>query len=259
MSANAAPAEIRAILLDIEGTTTPIAFVTEVLFPFARRNLRRHIAQHASSSEYTELFDRLREEHAADSRAGEAVPPWIDTPDASRLESVASYSEWLMDQDRKSNALKTLQGRIWEDGYARGELVGEVFDDVPGALERWHARHLPIGIYSSGSVLAQQLLFRHSSAGDLARFLQWHFDTAVGVKTESDSYRRIATRMAIPADAILFVSDVTGELDAARGAGMQAALSIRPGNKPPALTADYPVIRRFDELQNWTGHSKGNT
>jgi 2,3-diketo-5-methylthio-1-phosphopentane phosphatase len=250
---------MRAILLDIEGTTTPIAFVTEVLFPFARRNLRRHIAQHASSSEYRELFDRLREEHAADSRPGEAAPPWIDTPDALRLESVAAYSEWLMDRDRKSNALKTLQGRIWEEGYTRGELVGEVFDDVPGALQRWHAQHLPIGIYSSGSVLAQQLLFRHSSAGDLARFLQWHFDTSIGVKTESDSYRRIATKMAIPAAAILFVSDVTGELDAARGAGMQAALSIRPGNKPLLHTGGYPVIRRFDELQNRTVDSKGNT
>lgn len=245
-----APAGIQAILLDIEGTTTPIAFVTDVLFPFAQKNLRRHIEQHASSIEYNALFDRLGDEHAADRRAGEAVAPWVDTPQTSRLESVASYCEWLMERDRKSTALKALQGKIWEEGYTRGELVGEVFDDVPRALARWHAQQLPIGIYSSGSVLAQQLLFRHSSAGDLTRFLRWYFDTSMGAKTESDSYRRIATRMVIPANAILFISDVTGELDAARGAGMQTTLSIRPGNKPLPLTYGDSAIRSFDELSH---------
>ena len=130
---------------------------------------------------------------------GEAVPPWVDAPPAARLASVASYCEWLMDRDRKSTALKVLQGKIWEEGYARGELVGDVFADVPGALERWRAQHLQIGIFSSGSVLAQQLLFRHSSAGDLTRFLQWYFDTTTGAKTDSESYRRIATAMGLPA------------------------------------------------------------
>ncbi|MGH9387262.1 MAG: acireductone synthase [Vicinamibacterales bacterium] len=247
-------AGIQAILLDIEGTTTPIAFVYEVLFPFARKNLRRHIEQHASSIEYSVLFDRLRDEHAADRRAGETVPPWVETPHTARLASVASYSEWLMERDRKSTALKELQGRIWEEGYTRGELVGEVFDDVPGALARWHAQHVSIGIYSSGSALAQRLLFRHSSAGDLTRFLQWYFDTTVGAKIESDSYRRIATKMSMPAQAVLFVSDVIGELDAARGAGMQTTLSIRPGNTPLPHTSGYTTIRSFDELFNPASH-----
>jgi enolase-phosphatase E1 len=246
----AAPAGIRAILLDIEGTTTPISFVVDVLFPFARKNLRRHIEQHATSIEYDALFERLRDEHATALRAGQAVPPWVDTPQTSRLASVASYSEWLMDRDRKSTALKDLQGRIWEEGYTRGELVGEVFDDVPGALARWHAQHLPVGIYSSGSVLAQQLLFQHSSAGDLTGFLNWYFDTAIGAKMESDSYRAIATKMAIPAEDILFVSDVTGELDAARSAGMQTTQSVRPGNTPQPHADGYTTIRSFDELSN---------
>ena len=248
MSANAAPAGIQAILLDIEGTTTPISFVYDVLFPFARANLRRHIEQHASSVEYTALCDRLRDEHALDKRRGEVVPPWVDTPQTSRHASIASYCEWLMDRDRKSTALKDLQGRIWEEGYTGGKLVGQVFDDVPAAFARWHARQLPIGIYSSGSVLAQQLLFRYSSAGDLTGFLRWYFDTTIGAKRERDSYRSIATQIATPTPAIRFVSDVTAELDAARQAGMQTALSIRPGN-PPQPNADvHAAIRSFDEL-----------
>ena len=239
---------VQAILLDIEGTTTPISFVYDVLFPFARVHLRRHLEEHVDSIDYTALFDRLRDEHAADRRRGETVPPWVDAPQISRLTSIASYGEWLMDRDRKSTALKDLQGRIWEEGYTRGRLVGEVFDDVPAALARWHARHMPIGIYSSGSVLAQQLLFRHSSAGDLSRFLRFYFDTAVGAKRARNSYRSIAAKMAIPAPAIRFVSDVTEELDAAREAGMQTTLSIRPGN-PARPDADvHAAIRSFDEL-----------
>jgi enolase-phosphatase E1 len=239
---------VQAILLDIEGTTTPISFVYDVLFPFARANLRRHIEQHATSIEYNPLFDRLRDEHVSAQRAGQPVPPWVDTPQTSRLASVANYSEWLMDRDRKSTALKELQGRIWEEGYVRGELVGEVFDDVPEAFARWHAQHLPIGIYSSGSVLAQQLLFRYSSAGDLTGFLRWYFDTAIGAKRERDSYRAIATQIAIPAPAIRFVSDVTEELDAAREAGLQTTLSIRPGNQPQPTADVYAAIRSLDEL-----------
>lgn len=248
MSALPAPAGIRAILLDIEGTTTPITFVYDVLFPFARKHLRPHIEQHAPSPEYGALFDRLRDERDIDELAGQPVPAWAELPDASRLTAVASYCEWLMDRDRKSTVLKELQGRIWEEGYARRELVGEVFDDVPGALERWHAQQLPVGIYSSGSVRAQQLLFRHSSAGDLTRFLRWYFDTAAGAKKESDSYRFIAGSMDIPAAAVLFVSDVTDELDAARDAGMQTALSIRAGNQPQSDADAYWAIRTFAEL-----------
>jgi enolase-phosphatase E1 len=248
VSAGAASARIQAILLDIEGTTTPIAFVHEVLFRHARLNLRRHIEQHASSPGYDSLFDRFRDEHAGDRLAGQDVPPWVDAPHAARLASVATYSEWLMDRDRKSTPLKDLQGRIWEEGYGRGELVGEVFSDVPRALERWQAQHVPVGIFSSGSVLAQQLLFRHSSAGDLARFLRWYFDTTTGAKADTDSYRRIAAAMATPAGSIVFVSDVLRELDAARGAGMQTRLCIRPGNKPPPDGHGYAVIRSFDGL-----------
>lgn len=248
MSASPALEGIHAILLDIEGTTTPIAFIVEVLYAYARRHLRPHLDRHATLPEYEALFDRLRDEYSSDRSVGEDIPPWIDGPPAARLAAVASYCDWLMDRDRKSTALKELQGKIWEEGYRRGELIADVFPDVPRALERWRARQLQIGIFSSGSALAQQRLFQHSSAGDLTRYLQCYFDTTIGKKTDTESYRRIATAMALPPNAVLFVSDVTSELDAARRAGMHTMLSMRPGNKPPPAGHRHTVIQTFDGL-----------
>jgi enolase-phosphatase E1 len=236
---------IRASLLDVEGTTTPISFVVDVLFPYARRHLRRHLNEHAASAEHSALIDRLRDEYHVDALSGDAAQAWVDTPMDARLASAAAYCAWLMDRDRKSSALKELQGRIWEEGYTQGEIVGEVFADVPAALARWRAEQKEVGIFSSGSVRAQQLLFRHSSSGDLSGYLRWHFDTAMGSKKEAESYRRIATAMALPPASILFVSDVTEELDAARTAGMQTRLSIRPGN-PVAVDVSHIPIESFD-------------
>ena len=250
VSARAPAAGTRAILLDIEGTTTPIAFVFDVLFPYIRTHLRAHLERHANAPEYEALFDRLRDEHASDQSAGEVPPPLVPVPAARRLASVASYLEWLMDRDRKSTPLKELQGRIWEDGYARGELVGEVFIDVPPALARWRARNISVGIFSSGSVRAQQLLFRHSSAGDLTEYLSYYFDTATGPKSAPDSYQRIAAAMAVPPGAFVFGSDATRELDAARAAGMHTRLAVRPGNPPAPPGRGHQVIRSFDELLN---------
>jgi enolase-phosphatase E1 len=229
---------IGAILLDIEGTTTPIAYVKDVLFPYARAHLRSHLERQASSLDLQSITGRLAAEYAADVRRGETVPPW----------SVVAYVEWLMDRDRKSPALKELQGQIWKGGYLRGELVAEVFPDVPHALEHWHGQRIPAGIFSSGSVLAQQLLFRYSSAGDLTRFLRWYFDTEMGPKREAESYRRIARVMGCPSDAIIFVSDVALELEAAREAGMQVRLSMRPGNAPPPERHGFQVIGSLDGI-----------
>ncbi len=184
----------------------------------------------------------------SDREAGEPVPSWVDDPAAARVDAIARYCAWLMERDRKSTPLKELQGRIWKEGYERGELVSHVFADVPVALGRWNVRDIGTGIFSSGSVLAQQLLFRHTSAGDLTGFLRWYFDTTIGLKTNSESYRHIATAMELPPGAILFVSDVVSELDAARDAGMQTRLSIRPGNKPPPSAHDHRVIESFEEL-----------
>ena len=243
------PAGIRAILLDIEGTTTPIAFVTEVLFPYARRHLRSYLEQRAGPAGDEALLALLREEHARESNAGDAPPPWIEQPAAGRLTAAASYVEWLMDRDRKSPALKELQGRIWEDGYRRGELLGDVFPDVPAALERWRSRRIGVGIFSSGSVLAQQLLFRHSSRGDLTPWLDWYFDTGIGAKTDPATFRRIANTIELPAEAMLFLSDVTRELEAAHDAGMQARLSVRPGNAAQPANRGYEAFYSFDQVE----------
>jgi len=226
--------EIRAILLDVEGTTTPISFVYQTLIPYARANLRAYLARHNSQADIQSLLERLRQEQQ---------------PDAGDRPSLVEVIESLMDHDRKSTPLKELQGLIWQEGYQRKELSGEVFPDVPAAFERWSGAGIGLGIFSSGSVLAQQLLFQHSTAGDLTIWLRWHFDTTVGSKRDVASYRRIGEVMAIPAGAILFVSDVIEELDAARAAGMQTRLSERPGNSPVAAGHTHVVVERFDDLR----------
>ena len=160
------------------------------------------------------------------------VPEWAEAPRSSRVDAIEAYVAWLMDRDRKSTVLKELQGRIWEEGYARGDLVGQVFPDVPVALSRWHADHRLVSIFSSGSTRAQRLLFRHSSAGDLTPYLTAYFDTTTGPKAEPSSYARIAERLRIAAEAVVFVSDSPRELDAARACGMGTRLAVRPGNSP---------------------------
>jgi enolase-phosphatase E1 len=239
---------LRAIVLDIEGTTTPVSFVHDILFPYARKQLRRYLEVHGGSPACRSVLDRLRLEHDVDARDAGDIPHWDDSTAAARDDSIVRYVGWLMDRDRKSPALKDLQGRIWEEGYASGKLVGQVFDDVAPALRRWHGQGIPIGIFSSGSVLAQKLLFRHSSAGDLTPHLRWHFDTSVGAKTDAESYRRIASTLEAPSSSILFVSDVVRELDAAHAAGMRTALCFRAGNAAPPPAPGHSMIQSFDDL-----------
>ena len=221
---------LRAILLDIEGTTTPIAFVHDVLFSYARDHVREFLAANPAAEDIA----LLREEHANDVGA----PPLTN--------DIAAYVEWLIKLDRKSTALKSLQGKIWRRGYEEGSLKSQVFADVPPAFERWRERGLRISIFSSGSVLAQQLLFAHTDVGDLTPFIDSYFDTKVGKKGEAESYRKIAEAMSLEPEQILFISDVVAELDAANEAGMKTLLSIRPGNAP---AEQYPSIRSFDEIQ----------
>jgi len=231
---------VRAIILDIEGTTTPIAFVTETLFPYARAHLHTYLGTHEAAC--AGVLDRLSAERRQESDG--SAPPWSDD---SPLPSAIAYVEWLMDRDRKSPALKDLQGQIWEAGYRDGELIGQVFPDVPAALDRWRRAGIPAGIFSSGSALAQRLLFRHSSAGDLTPFLRWHFDTSIGSKREPSSYARIASTVGVASTGILFVSDVVGELDAARTSGMQTILSDRPGNAVVPFH-EHHVVRTFHDI-----------
>jgi enolase-phosphatase E1 len=222
---------IQAVLLDIEGTTTPIAFVYEVLFPFARKALRSYLREHLEASDLREPLHQLHEEWTHDLAHGAPPPAWPDAPHDRRVDSVAAYAEWLMDRDRKAPGLKALQGRIWADGYEEGALHGDVFPDVPEAFDRWSAAGIRLAIFSSGSVLAQQMLFRTTTFGDLTRWISAFFDTSVGPKISPDSYRAIATALRCPPEHILFVSDTAAELAAARAAGCAVLMCRRPGNR----------------------------
>ena len=238
---------IRGLLLDIEGTTTPIAFVYNVLFPFARAHAKDYLSRHLASDEVRLDVERLREEHAKDV-VDELSPPPITA--SSELEAIVGYMNWLMDRDRKSTGLKSLQGRIWEEGYRSGALKSEVFPDVPGPLERWHRGGLKVAIFSSGSVLAQKLLFAHTGAGNLSQFIDGYFDTTTGPKNAPESYRRISAELQLNPSQLLFISDVTAELEAAAHAGVQTALCIRPGNAPQANLNQQRIIRSFDEVSD---------
>jgi enolase-phosphatase E1 len=234
------------ILLDIEGTTTPIAFVTDVLVPYARAHLHAHLEHNAGAPHRAALLDAFRREHHADLEAGGSPPAWPGDA-AQTLHAVEAYAAWLMDRDRKSPALKQLQGHIWAEGYRAGELVAPVYPDVPVAFSRWRAAGTALGIFSSGSVLAQEWLFRCSTAGDLTPHLQWYFDTGVGPKREAASYRRIARETGESPAAVLFISDVAAELDAARAAGMRTVLALRAGNAPQP-PHEHPAVTTFDEI-----------
>jgi 2,3-diketo-5-methylthio-1-phosphopentane phosphatase len=240
---------VRALLLDIEGTTTPISFVHDVLFPYARRHLRDYLRAHRTSGELRDVVRHLAAEHAADLARGEQMPPWRTGGADEALASLESYVEWLMDRDRKSPGLKLLQGHIWEAGYRGGELRGQVFADVPAAIRRWRAAGLEIAIYSSGSELAQRRLFESSDRGDLTPYIAAYFDTAVGAKMDAASYTAIVSRLRLRPVEVLFVSDVTKELAAAREAGLQVLLSLRPGNAPQPDAAAYETIQTFDEIE----------
>lgn len=235
-------AGVRGILLDIEGTTTPIAFVHDVLFSYARSHASDFLTNNIRSDEVRADVSMLYEEHARDV-VEDRNPPEL----TEEIESLATYIEWLIDKDRKSTGLKSLQGKIWRQGYLDGSLKSQVFQDVAPALERWRAAGLKVSIFSSGSVLAQQLLFAHTDAGDLTKFIDGYFDTNTGKKGEAESYRRIAVEMGLEPSQIVFISDVVGELDAAEEAGMKTRLSVRQGNPIQAPT-HHQVIDSFDEL-----------
>jgi enolase-phosphatase E1 len=241
----------RAIVLDIEGTTTPVAFVYQVLFPFARRHAAGYLARHGTSAACGAAVERLTAERAADVQQGAFS---LDRGSGARgspsegvdTAGILEYVNWLMDRDRKSTGLKALQGLIWQEGYRSGELQGEVYPDVKPAFERWRTAGLDLYIYSSGSVLAQKLLFGSSTAGDLTTMLRGYFDTGVGPKTSPDSYRLIADRIAERPSRVLFVSDTVLELDAAQAAGLATAICVRDNARP--ATDRHPAVRSFDEI-----------
>lgn len=209
---------IQAVVTDIEGTTSSIDFVHQTLFPYARARLRAWLAAHAEDPEVR------RELEAVAQLEGRAL---------SLAEAAEVLERWI-DEDRKATPLKALQGRIWAEGYAAGELTGHVYPDTPQALRDWHARGLKLYVYSSGSVEAQRLIFGHTAFGDLRPLFAGYFDTRVGAKREVGSYRRIVEAIGQPAAAVCFLSDVGAELDAARAAGLATCQLLRDERAVPA-------------------------
>jgi enolase-phosphatase E1 len=238
----------KVVLLDIEGTTTPVDFVYQTLFPYARKRLPDYLSQNFSSAEMRPVLAQLHEENAQDIAAGLNPPALSTASTEAQLASVTDYLYWLMDIDRKSTPLKTLQGEIWQQGYESGELLSEVYTDVPEAFLKWKSQKKNLAIFSSGSVLAQKLLFAHTTAGDLTRHLSAYFDTNIGAKREAESYKRIAEALEQQPQEVIFFSDVVAELDAAQMAGMQTVLCVRPGNAPQSAEHGHSIIHSFNEM-----------
>jgi len=219
---------IRALVTDIEGTTTSISFVKDVLFPYSRARIAGFVGDHAGEPEIRALLDLLRERTASGS-------------DREIVDLLLAY----IDDDRKDPVLKDLQGRIWRQGYESGALVSHLYPDVVPALRRWKDHGIALYVFSSGSVAAQLLLFEHSEAGDLTPLFSGWFDTRAGKKSDPDAYRAIAAAVGHPASAIAFLSDVRAELDAARTAGFS---TYGVDREPGTDVGDHLRVVSFDQI-----------
>jgi len=224
----------RAVLVDIEGTTSTMAFVHDVLFPYAEEHLDAYVAAH-------------REEPAVARALRDAAQLAGLDPDADDAAVLAHLHTWIA-EDRKATPLKTLQGLVWAEGYAQSALRGHVYLDAAAGLRRWHGAGLKLYVYSSGSVEAQRVLFANSVHGDLMPLFSANFDTKVGSKREPASYSVIAYILDLVPHDMVFLSDVDAELDAAQSAGMQTIRLLRPADTPAGATTRHPSIVSFDEL-----------
>lgn len=217
---------VRAVLTDIEGTTSSIAFVAEVLFPYARDRLPGFVAAHPET----------------------CAPILAEVMALEPGDPVATLIRWI-DEDRKITPLKTLQGLIWAGGFGSGALTSHFYPDAVAGLRRWHAAGIALHVYSSGSVFAQKLLFGHSDHGDLTPLISGWFDTTTGAKRDPDAYARIAAAIGVAAGDMLFLSDVAAETAAARAAGMGALLIARDAPDAPADIRSFDDVRRFDNVR----------
>ncbi|KAJ1661887.1 enolase-phosphatase E1 [Coemansia sp. RSA 1813] len=241
------------VLLDIEGTTTPISFVHDVLFPYVTNNAKEFLEQRWTDPEVQKHVRAIAEQANKDVDAGivSAVPVDLGSVDLSQQstadvrQKVLANIEWQMKADRKIGALKGLQGYMWRFGYEDGQLKGVMYDDAVDAIRRWTENNCKVYIYSSGSVEAQKLIFGHSDHGDLLPYISGHYDTRVGSKLEASSYTTIANDIGLAPERILFVSDNIDEIRAADCVGMQTVVSFRPGN------ASIDDIVKFKTTENF--------
>ncbi|MDD2658741.1 MAG: acireductone synthase [Methylococcales bacterium] len=220
--------KIKAIVTDIEGTTSSLSFVKEVLFPYARANLADYVRLHEEDPQVKTLLEDACTEAGADLDTGQLI---------------AQLIQWL-DEDKKVTPLKSLQGLIWEVGYQKGDFKGHVYPDAAASLKEWKRMGMDLYIYSSGSVHAQKLLFSHTEYGDLTPLFSGYFDTHTGGKKDRESYCKIAKQIGIPADQLLFLSDIKEELDAAKAAGFQTFWLTR--NSAPDPKAEHGQVSSFD-------------
>ena len=221
---------IQAILTDIEGTTSAISFVKDVLFPYAREHMADYVTSHLDEPSVRQVLDDV------DNEVGRLLS--VD-------EAIERLIAWI-DQDRKVTPLKTLQGMIWEAGYQEGDFHGHVYPDAVAHLRAWHAAGVDLYVYSSGSVHAQKLLFGHTEFGDLTPLFSGYFDTKVGAKVEAESYRHIQESIGLAPRTILFLSDIPAELDAARAAGMQTIQLVR---ETATSSSSHPTVHDFAEIR----------
>eukprot|EP01100_Stratorugosa_tubuloviscum_P011876 TRINITY_DN53_c1_g1_i1.p1 TRINITY_DN53_c1_g1~~TRINITY_DN53_c1_g1_i1.p1 ORF type:complete len:268 (-),score=116.00 TRINITY_DN53_c1_g1_i1:130-933(-) len=260
MATKAIIKNIKLIIFDIEGTTTSISFVADVLFPYARQKfplfLEENWQNETVQNSVNELRQLSKEDFEKENYKNEPIPEQQNCTKEQLIQSTLNYLMFLMDQDRKVTPLKALQGRIWQKGYAQNQLLGHIYDDVLPTFQQLKQKSIPIYIYSSGSVQAQKLLFGFSKEGDLLHYFDGHFDTNIGLKLNSESYEAILKQLQltlnINAQEILFVTDSELEAYAASKALFEIALSSRPGNKQLSEQAqnDFIMITSFNQLFN---------
>jgi enolase-phosphatase E1 len=224
---------MKYILMDVEGTTTSISFVHDVLFPYSKERMEKYINTHFESTPVQEALLETMETVEQEERKI-----------LKHKELIDKLISWI-DEDRKHSALKKLQGLIWAEGYRSGALKGHVYEDVPMMLKKWKDAGLTLGIYSSGSVVAQKDLFGFSDFGDLNQYFSNNFDTAVGHKREASSYRNILSQLNLEANDVLFLSDISQELDAAEEVGMQTIQLVRTG---PVPFTGHTQVKNFAEI-----------
>lgn len=222
---------IRAIVTDIEGTTSSIRFVHDVLFPYAAENLAEFIRTNADDAEVREQL--------------EAVAELADLS-ATDVEDIIEQLQMWIREDKKITPLKALQGMIWQHGYQQGHFKGHVYDDAAQSLRAWFEQGIMLYVYSSGSVQAQKLIFGFTEFGDLTPLFSGYFDTRIGAKREESSYREIVTALELEAGDILFLSDICEELDAARAAGMKTCQLLRPLDASAA--GQHPSVNDFSQI-----------
>ncbi len=227
--------EIKAIVTDIEGTTSSLAFVKDTLFPYASKNLPDFIWDNEREEDVAALLDEVRKEER--------------NPELNLQEVIEVLLRYI-EEDQKITALKALQGMIWEEGYQSGDLVGHIYEDAMRGLKRWQDQNIQLYVYSSGSIAAQKLIFGHTEYGDLTSLFSGYYDTTTGSKKETESYEAIAADIGFPVSEILFLSDSTEEINAAAAAGMNVMVLDREKALFDAM--GHNLVNDFDVILNET-------